>query len=219
MGLFFQELKIMLILNEFDESNEIITESKDKDTYIKGIFAQAELKNRNGRSYPLHILEREVNRYKEEYVDTHRAIGELCHPQSPSINPDRTSHLITELYKSGNDFIGKAKILNTQVGQTVKALIDGGVKIGVSTRGLGSISESNGVKIVNEDFKLLTVDIVTDPSGINCFVDGIVECDQRFSHLDGKAVEVARKKIMKTPSRRLEEEKLKQFEMLIRGEF
>jgi len=202
----------MYIITEFDESNEIITEAKEKNLYISGIFAQAEKKNRNGRIYPVHILEREINRYNEQYVKTSRAIGELSHPSSPTVNPDRTSHLITELKKSGNDFYGKAKILNTPVGNIVRGLIEGGVKIGVSTRGLGSISEENGVKVVNEDFKLLTIDIVTDPSGIDCFVDGLVE-HVGFGMKEEKAAAI-RKKVLCAPKSKLEEVKLNAFKSI-----
>jgi len=207
---------MMFIITEYEEENQIITEAKDKDFYISGIFAQAEKKNRNGRIYPAAILEREINEYRDKYVSTSRAIGELSHPNSPSVNPDRASHLITELVKKGNDYFGKAKILNTPTGNIVRGLVEGGVQIGVSTRGLGSIREDHGTKFVKEDYKLLTVDIVTNPSGIDCFVDGLVECDSSIweSGISEKKIEVIRKKILKVSARHLEEAKIKAFESI-----
>jgi len=201
----------MFIITEFDESNEILVEAKDKELYISGVFAQAEKKNRNGRIYPTAILEREVNLYNEKYIKTSRALGELSHPQSPSINPDRASHLITELKKSGNDFVGKARVLNTPTGNIVRGLLEGGVRIGVSTRGLGSIREDKGTKYVNEDFRLICIDAVTDPSGIDCFVDGLVECESWAKVGSEEKTDVIRKKILRVNRRHLEEEKLKAF--------
>lgn len=155
----------------------VLKESVDGKTnlYIEGIFAQSEKKNRNGRIYPQAVLEREVNRYNEQMVKTKRALGELEHPTSPRINPDRVSHRITELKKDGVNWIGKALILETPCGQVARAIIEGGSVIGVSTRGMGTVTQKNGYNQINEDFVLNTVDIVTDPSGPDCFVNGIME--------------------------------------------
>jgi hypothetical protein len=141
---------------------------------------QGDIKNRNGRVYPSAVLEKEMHRYNEQFVKTKRALGELGHPDGPQINGDRVSHLITEMKRDGSNFVGKAKILGTPMGNIVKTFIDEGVKIGVSTRGLGSVKQSNGIMEVQNDFHLATVDIVTDPSGPDCFVEGILENTQYF---------------------------------------
>lgn len=170
----------MNLISEYrDDSVEVITEAKEdgkKNYFIEGIFMQGDLKNRNGRIYPSATLESEMNRYQKEFIDTKRALGELGHPDGPQINGDRVSHLITDMRREGNDFYGKAKILSTPMGEIVKSLLDEGVKIGVSTRGLGSVKAGkNGVMEVQKDFHLSTVDIVTDPSAPNAFVNGIME--------------------------------------------
>jgi hypothetical protein len=169
----------VLITEVFNEDCEVLTESNEngkKSHYITGIFMQGDIQNRNGRIYPSHILEKEMNRYNETFVKTKRALGELGHPNGPQINGDRVSHLITEMKREGSNFMGKAKILSTPMGEIVKTFIDEGVKIGVSTRGLGSVKPAkNGIMEVQDDFHLATVDIVTDPSGPNCFVNGIME--------------------------------------------
>jgi len=156
---------------------ETITESlSGRSYYISGPFLQAEVKNRNGRIYPIDILSREVARYTKELIDENRALGELGHPDSPNINLDRVSHIIVELRQDGNDFIGRAKIMDTPNGRIVKALIDDGVKLGVSSRGLGSLRNSPKGNVVGEDFYLATAaDIVADPSAPNAFVRGIME--------------------------------------------
>jgi hypothetical protein len=147
-----------------------------KEHFIEGIFMQAERKNRNGRVYPHAILSKEVDRYNTEYIKKNRAFGELGHPDSPQINLDRVSHMITSLRPEGNDFIGKAKILDTPNGKIVKSLLDGGASLGVSTRGVGSLKPANGFQLVQDDFHLATAaDIVADPSGPGCFVEGIME--------------------------------------------
>jgi hypothetical protein len=144
--------------------------------YIEGIFMQAERKNRNGRVYPHAILSKEVDRYNNEYVNKNRAFGELGHPDSPQINLDRVSHMITSLKPDGNNFIGKAKILDTPNGKIVKSLLDGGASLGVSTRGVGSLKPANGFQLVQDDFHLATAaDIVADPSAPEAFVRGIME--------------------------------------------
>lgn len=146
-----------------------------KKYYITGIFAQAEQKNRNGRIYPKAVLESAVKKYVDEQVTTDRAVGELNHPNSPTIDYKEVSHRITELYWSGNDVMGKALILDTPNGKIVQSLLDGGVKIGVSTRGMGTVANKGGVNMVNEDFVLNTVDIVQDPSAPSAYVNGIME--------------------------------------------
>lgn len=147
-----------------------------KDYFIEGVFMQAERKNRNGRVYPYNVLSKEVERYNSDYVNKNRAFGELGHPDSPTINLDRVSHMITKLYPDGNNFIGKAKILDTPNGKIVKSLLDGGASLGVSTRGVGSLKPSNGFQLVQDDFHLATAaDIVADPSAPDAFVRGIME--------------------------------------------
>lgn len=166
-----------LIIEEIKEV-EFITEEKNgkKEHYIHGIFCQAEQKNRNGRVYPREVLGREVDRYNQNYVQKNRAFGELGHPDSPTINLDRVSHMITSLKPDGNNFIGKAKILDTPNGRIVKSLLDGGASLGVSTRGVGSLKETSGYKLVQDDFHLATAaDIVADPSAPDAFVQGIME--------------------------------------------
>ena len=169
----------MNLITEHLEELEVITEAKEgggKNYYIEGIFMQGDIKNRNGRIYPSTTLETEMARYNKEFIQTKRALGELGHPDGPQINGDRVSHLITEMRREGNDFYGKAKILGTPMGEIVKSLLDEGVKIGVSTRGLGSVKAGkDGVMEVQKDFHLSTVDIVTDPSAPNAFVNGIME--------------------------------------------
>ena len=154
----------------------ITEETGARAYYIEGPFLQAELKNRNGRVYPLELLVREVNRYKKEFVSENRALGELGHPDSPTINLDRVSHLIVEINQSGHDFNGKAKVLDTPNGRIVKALIDDGVQLGVSSRGVGSLNTTSQGDVVGDDFYLATAaDIVADPSAPNAFVRGIME--------------------------------------------
>lgn len=170
----------MNLITEYNEDSvEVITEAKEdgkKNYFIEGIFMQGDIKNRNGRIYPSATLENEMSRYQKEFIETKRALGELGHPDGPQINGDRVSHLITEMKRDGNDFYGKAKILSTPMGEIVKSLLDEGVKIGVSTRGLGSVKAGkDGVMEVQKDFHLSTVDIVTDPSAPNAFVNGIME--------------------------------------------
>jgi hypothetical protein len=169
----------MKLITEEISKVEFITEGKGstKKSYIKGIFLQAEQINRNGRMYPLSIMEREVNRYNENFVSKGRALGELGHPDGPTVNLDRVSHKICELYKDGNNFIGKAQLLETPMGKIAKSLISEGVMLGVSSRGVGSLKMTNeGHKIVGEDFMLATAaDIVADPSAPDAFVQGIME--------------------------------------------
>ena len=168
----------MKLITETIENVEVITEGKgdDKKLYIEGVFLQSEIKNRNGRMYPFSVLEKEVERYNEEYVKTNRALGELGHPDGPTVNLDRVSHRITSLRAEGNNFIGKAQILSTPNGNIAKALLDEGVKLGVSSRGMGSIDKREDCGVVMDDFMLATAaDIVADPSAPDAFVNGIME--------------------------------------------
>jgi len=174
----------LLITEVFNDDCGVLveqTESGAKKYTIEGNFMQADLANRNGRIYPSAILEKEMNRYNEQFIKPKRSLGELGHPEGPQINGERVSHLITEMTKSGSNFIGKAKIIDTPMGKIVKTFIDEGVKIGVSTRGLGSVKAgANGIMEVQNDFHLATVDIVTDPSGPDCFVKGIMENSEYY---------------------------------------
>lgn len=174
---------MMLITEVFAEDCGVLTESAEgkKSYFIEGKFMQGDITNRNGRSYPSVILENEMNRYTKDFIMTKRSLGELGHPTGPQINGDRVSHLITEMKRDGNDFYGKAKVISTPMGEIVKTFIDEGVRIGVSTRGLGSVKKnSRGIMEVQEDFHLATVDVVTDPSGPDCFVNGIMENTEYF---------------------------------------
>ena len=168
----------MKLITEQIENVQILTEEKDgkKLLYIEGVFLQSELKNRNGRMYPFEVLNREVERYNEEYVQSKRALGELGHPDGPTINLDRVSHRITSLRAEGNNFIGKAQILDTPMGNIARSLLGEGVQLGVSSRGMGSIQKQEDVNIVADDFMLTTAaDIVADPSAPDAFVNGIME--------------------------------------------
>ena len=168
----------MKLITESIEDIRILTEEKDgeKHLYIEGVFLQSEIKNRNGRIYPFDVLNKEVERYSEEYVKAGRALGELGHPDGPTVNLDRVSHKITSLKAEGNNFMGKARILDTPMGKIAKSLLGEGVKLGVSSRGMGSLKEDNGVKYVSDDFMLATAaDIVADPSAPDAFVNGIME--------------------------------------------
>lgn len=166
-----------LISEEVLDISYLVEEKNGKkEHYISGIFMQAEEKNRNGRVYPYHVLDKEVRRYNQDYVDKNRAFGELGHPDSPTINLDRVSHMITSLRPDGNNIMGKAKILDTPNGKIVKSLLDGGASLGVSTRGVGSLKPYNGYQLVQDDFHLATAaDIVADPSAPKAFVEGIME--------------------------------------------
>ena len=168
----------MKLITEAIENVEVITEGKgaDKKLYIEGVFLQSELKNRNGRMYPFQVLEKEVNRYNEEYIKTSRALGELGHPDGPTVNLDRVSHRITSLSAEGTNFIGRAQILDTPMGKIASSLLGEGVKLGVSSRGMGSIDRREDCNVVMDDFMLATAaDIVADPSAPDAFVNGIME--------------------------------------------
>ena len=169
----------MKLITEEIETAKVLVEEKDgkKSMFIEGVFLQGNLKNRNGRFYPVETLEKEVNRYNEAFVGKGRALGELGHPEGPTVNLDRVSHKIVDLHKEGNNFVGKAKLLETPMGVIAKSLIDEGVQLGVSSRGMGSLKDtSEGYKVVGEDFMLATAaDIVADPSAPDAFVNGIME--------------------------------------------
>ena len=208
----------MKLITETIEDVKLVTEEKDgkKLLYIEGVFLQSELKNRNGRKYPFSVLDREVKRYNEEYIQSKRALGELGHPDGPTINLDRVSHRITSLRAEGNNFIGKAQILDTPMGNIAKNLLGEGVQLGVSSRGMGSIQKSEDCNVVADDFMLTTAaDIVADPSAPDAFVNGIME-GKEWVWCNGilKETEVAKYKgIMDASARQeLEEKTLKVFE-------
>ena len=171
----------MKLISEFNDYAvaPVIVEGKEdgkKEYFIEGIFMQSEIKNRNGRIYPKDVIQKEVKRYNKEFVEQDRAFGELGHPEGPTINLDKVSHMITKLEEDGNNFVGRAKILSTPNGQIVKNLIDDGAKLGVSSRGLGSLESKGDAQYVKDDFQLATAgDIVADPSAPEAFVEGIME--------------------------------------------
>lgn len=211
-----------LIREVFEQTSYIVEEKlgKGKTYFIEGVFLQSNLQNRNGRMYPESIMDKEVKRYAEEYVSKNRAYGELGHPDTPSINLDRVSHLIVDLRKEGTNYIGKAKILDTPMGQIAKGLLDGGANLGVSSRALGSLKANNeGVQIVQDDFMLSTAaDIVADPSAPDAFVRGIME-SKEWVFVDGKFVEKhideVKRTIRNTSSRNLEEAKILAFQKFL----
>jgi len=172
-------METLKLISEEIQDVEYITEQKDngkKNYKIKGIFMQADIKNRNGRVYPMEVLQKEVRRYNKEQIKENRAFGELGHPEGPTINLERASHMITALYPDGKNFIGEAKILSTPMGKIVENLMEDGAKLGVSSRGMGSLNQKNGANYVRNDFYLATAaDIVADPSAPNAFVEGIME--------------------------------------------
>ena len=168
-----------LISEHFSDDVEYITEEKEdgkKNYKLKGVFLQAEIKNRNGRVYPMEVLEKEVKRYNEEFIKENRAYGELGHPDGPTVNLDKVSHMVTSLEADGKNFIGEAKVMSTPMGKIVQNIMDDGGKLAVSSRGMGSLVKKNGANYVNDDFYLATAaDIVADPSAPNAFVEGIME--------------------------------------------
>ena len=172
-------MQTVKLFSEAVEEVEYITEAKEdggKNYKIRGIFMQADMKNRNGRVYPMEILEKEVSKYNKKFVKEKRAFGELGHPEGPTVNLERVSHMITSLKPEGKNFIGEAKIMSTPMGEIVKNLMDEGAKLGVSSRGMGSLIQKNGANYVRDDFYLATAaDIVADPSAPNAFVEGILE--------------------------------------------
>lgn len=213
----------MKLIKEVTESVKLVTESKlgkGKDYFIEGVFLQSNIVNRNNRMYEERVMDKEVARYIKEQVDNNRAYGELGHPDNPQINLDRVSHLIVSLRKEGTNYIGKAKILETPMGQIARGLLDGGANLGVSSRALGSLVTNNeGVSIVQDDFMLSTAaDIVADPSAPDAFVRGIME-NKEWIFVDGKYVErhieEVKSVIKKTSSRNLEEAKVRAFQSFL----
>ena len=209
----------MRLIKEFNQHIKYVTEetsNKDKpNVFIEGVFLQADLKNKNGRIYPRAIMQREVARYVKENILTKRAYGELGHPDGPTVNLDRVSHMITSLREDGNNYIGRAKIMDTPMGKIVKELISEGAQLGVSSRGLGSLKERNGINEVQDDFMLATAaDIVADPSAPDAFVIGIME-GKEWVFVNGKwteqDMEEAKATISGANSAHLEEEKLQVF--------
>jgi hypothetical protein len=210
-----------LISEEVQSAEYLVEETNGKKEYkIRGIFLQSDVKNRNGRVYPREVLVREVNRYNKDFVERKRAFGELGHPDGPTVNLERVSHMITKLSSSGKDFIGEAKIMNTPYGKIVKGLIDEGAQLGVSSRGMGSIMNRNGVNYVKDDFYLATAaDIVADPSAPDAFVEGIMEAKEwvwENGVLIEKDIEAWKHQIRSAKQRALEETKLKVFESFLK---
>ena len=212
----------MKLISEEVQNVQFITEAKKdggKEYFIEGIFMQAEKRNRNGRVYPRGILDREADKYNANYIQKNRAFGELGHPDSPAINLDRVSHMITKLYPDGTNYIGRAKILDTPNGKIVKNLLDGGASLGVSTRGVGSLKPHNGYQLVQDDFHLATAaDIVADPSAPDAFVQGIMESAEWVLTNQGwKAVdyEVAQKQLKEAKQNEIEEVALRLFKNYI----
>ena len=172
-------MSVKLFSESVDLDVEYITEAKDngkKNYKIRGVFMQADIKNHNGRVYPMEILQKEVQKYNKNFIKENRAYGELGHPDGPTVNLERVSHMITSLEPDGKNFIGEAKIMSTPMGEIVKSLMDEGAKLGVSSRGMGSLQQKGGANYVRDDFYLATAaDIVADPSAPNAFVEGILE--------------------------------------------
>lgn len=213
----------MKLISEEVQNAEYLVEETGagkKNYKIKGIFLQSNVKNRNGRVYPREIMEREVTRYNKEFINKKRAFGELGHPDGPTVNLERVSHMITKLYPDGNNFIGEAKIMDTPYGKIVKGLIDEGAQLGVSSRGMGTLIQRGGANYVKDDFYLATAaDIVADPSAPDAFVQGIMENKEWVwdnGVLVEKDIEAWKQEVRSAKQRALEEAKLKVFESFIR---
>lgn len=212
----------MKLITEVNEQVRYITEEKEgkKALYIEGVFLQSNIKNRNGRMYPGEIMEKEINRYMKEAVENNRAFGELGHPDGPSINLDRVSHIITELRRDDDNWIGKAKLTETPMGNIARGLIESGGQLGVSSRGLGTLKENrDGIQVVQDDFHLATAaDIVADPSAPDAFVRGIME-NKEWVIVNGVWTEqhcdMSKRYIKKTNKKQLEEAKLAIFERFL----
>lgn len=213
----------MKLITELIEDVQYIQEDSGnggKDYFIEGVFLQSEVKNRNGRVYPTPTLIKECRRYIKEYVEKGRALGELNHPSGPTVNLDRVSHMVKTLSESGRDVVGKAKILNTPMGTIVKNLINEGAKLGVSSRGMGSLKPRNGYQEVQEDFMLAAIDIVADPSAPNAFVNGIMEGKEWVwdnGMLRAQVIENYHKTIKNSSSRNLEKNMLTVFKHFLRS--
>jgi len=210
-----------LISEEVQNAEYLIEEKNGKKEYkIRGVFLQSEIKNRNGRVYPTEVLAREVNRYTKEFINKNRAFGELGHPDGPTVNLERVCHMVKSLTQDGKDFIGEAKIMDTPYGKIVKGLIDEGAQLGVSSRGMGSLIQRNGVNYVKDDFYLATAaDIVADPSAPDAFVEGIMESKEWVwdnGVLKEKDIESWKNQVRTARQRSLEEAKLKVFESFLK---
>ena len=211
----------MKLISEAIENAEYLVEEKNgkKEYKIRGVFLQSEIKNRNGRVYPTEILVREVNRYTKEFINKNRAFGELGHPDGPTVNLERVCHMVKSLKQDGKDFIGEAKIIDTPYGKIVKGLIDEGAQLGVSSRGMGSLIQRNGVNYVKDDFYLATAaDIVADPSAPDAFVEGIMESRNWIWEngvLKEKDIESWKNQVRSAKMRSLEEAKLKVFQSFL----
>ena len=210
-----------LISEEVQNAEYLVEENNGKKEYkIRGVFLQSEIKNRNGRVYPTEVLVREVNRYTKEFINKNRAFGELGHPDGPTVNLERVCHMVKSLKQDGKDFIGEAKIMDTPYGKIVKGLIDEGAQLGVSSRGMGSLIQRNGVNYVKDDFYLATAaDIVADPSAPDAFVEGIMESKEWVwdnGVLKEKDIESWKNQIRTARQRSLEEAKLKVFESFLK---
>ena len=207
-------MKLISEYNDYSVSPVIVEENEkgQKEYFIEGVFMQSEIKNRNGRVYPKEIMRKEVNRYNKEFVEQDRAFGELGHPDGPTINLDKVSHMITKLEEDGNNFMGRAKILSRPNGEIVKNLINDGAKLGVSSRGLGSLEQKNGAQHVKSDFQLATAaDIVADPSAPEAFVEGIMEGVEWIYEngiLKAKDLDLMQKELKTARLQKLEETKL-----------
>jgi len=210
-----------LISEEISQAEYLVEEKNGKKEYkIKGIFLQSDIKNRNGRVYPKDILMKEVKRYNQEFINKNRAFGELGHPDGPTVNLERVSHMVKRLYPEGNNFIGEAKIMNTPYGKIVKGLIDEGAQLGVSSRGMGSLEQRGGANYVKDDFYLATAaDIVADPSAPDAFVEGIMENKEWVGEsgvLVERDIEAWKIELIKTKRRALEEKKLHIFSDMLK---
>ena len=211
-----------LISEEVSSAEYLVEEDKNgkKEYKIKGVFLQSNIKNRNGRVYPKEILMKEVTRYNKEFINKNRAFGELGHPDGPTVNLERVSHMIKKLYPDGDNFIGEAKIMDTPYGKIVKGLIDEGAQLGVSSRGLGDVYKRQGANYVKDDFMLATAaDIVADPSAPAAFVEGIMEGKEWVwdnGLLVEKDIEAWKMEVINTKKRQLEEKKLEIFDSFIR---
>ena len=215
--------KTMKLITEQIEEVKFLTEDNNgtKSHYIQGVFLQGEIKNRNGRVYPIDILEREVGRYTEQNISKNRALGELGHPEGPTVNLDRASHKIESLVREGNNYIGKAKILDTPMGQIAKSLLGEGVSLGVSSRGVGSLREMGGANYVRDDYQLATAaDIVADPSAPDAFVEGIMEGKEWVwdnGLLKEQEISSIKKGIDAATLYNLQERKVSAFEQFLKG--
>ena len=207
-------MKLISEFNDYAVTPVIVEENEkgEKDYFIEGVFMQSDIKNRNGRIYPEQVMKKEVDRYRKEFVDKDRAFGELGHPDGPTINLDKVSHMITKLEQDGKNFMGRAKILSTPNGQIVRNLINDGAKLGVSSRGLGSLETRGGAQVVKDDFQLATAaDIVADPSAPEAFVEGIMEGVEWYYDsgiLKMKDAEQMQKELRTAKSSKLQETKL-----------